>query len=237
VVLFVCAVARDVFVESSDGWKLNGHCLQRKPSFDMRSAAENFFLALYDARKDLIGGCRPYSPVRWSYMVLTLQRLVLAGPNFAAMLLDHGTQLAAGSSPTITPEARRVALFCRPSHASSPFRLFCLSPSPRAQLLFWDRVYLCMGLTSYSLRDYLDMPTWFASCFQPLMAALLGDQQRPCRPPVILRRLVYLVSCMVTDIPSELKPALYPMLVSARGGRSLCVYACLRSWRDVTCGP
>lgn len=41
------------------------------------------------------------------------------------------------------------------------------------QVLFWDRVYLVLGLASYSLRDFVDFPAWFHNCFRPVMAALL----------------------------------------------------------------
>lgn len=41
------------------------------------------------------------------------------------------------------------------------------------QVLFWDRVYLVLGLSSYSLRDFVDLPAWFQRCFHPVMAALL----------------------------------------------------------------
>ncbi len=41
------------------------------------------------------------------------------------------------------------------------------------QVLFWDRVYLVLSLSSYSLRDFVDLPAWFHDCCLPLMSALL----------------------------------------------------------------
>jgi hypothetical protein len=109
------------------------------------------------------------------------------------------------------------------------------------KVLFWDRCYLVMGLSSYSLRDFVDLSAWFHEAFHPVMTTLLqapaggntpgavsneqtstNDDAAP--PPVLLRRLVWLVSCSVCDVPHSLRPALYPLLV--RGSVCLCV--CVR---------
>lgn len=75
-----------------------------------------------------------------------------------------------------------------------------------------DRVYLSLGLVSFSLYEHLDLAQWFSGVFQPVASALLSAPQ-PRRPPILLRRLVYLIACLGTSMPSEAKPIICQFLV------------------------
>lgn len=55
-------------------------------------------------------------------------------------------------------------------------------PSPPPEVCFWDAVYLLLGVSSYSLRDFLDLPSWYIHCFIPMMQTLLLS---PSLPPSV----------------------------------------------------
>ena len=135
---------------------------QRRPDDDLRAAAEHLFLAMFDARRDLLG------------------------PRLAAILSDYPGQLRAASLSVTS------------------------SSVPPSEVCFWDAVYLLLGVSSYSLRDYLDLPSWYTHCFTPTMRTLLLSPSLPpplppSLPTILLRRLLYLVACAASDVPAQLR--------------------------------
>lgn len=50
------------------------------------------------------------------------------------------------------------------------------------QVLFWDRVYLVLALTSYGHMDFIDLNAWFHACFAPCMATLLQPVKAQVSP-------------------------------------------------------
>ncbi|KAM3573488.1 hypothetical protein VYU27_004531 [Nannochloropsis oceanica] len=145
---------------------------QRRPDDDLQAAAEHLFLAMFDARRDVLG------------------------PHLAAILSDYPRQLHAASLSVTSSSSS--------SSASTS------SPLPPPEVCFWDAVYLLLGVASYSLRDFLDLPSWYTQCFIPMMRILLLSPSlppsvAPSLPPILLRRLLYLVACAAPDVPAHFR--------------------------------
>jgi hypothetical protein len=107
-----------------------------------------------------------------------------AGPHLASLVSDYPAQIAAASCESLSPA-----------------------------VMFWDTVYLAMGLTAFGLPQHMDLPGWLRSCLEPCIAALLRPSAP--RPPVLLRRLTYVLACYCGEIEPEHRPPVYSLLVRA----------------------
>lgn len=138
---------------------------EERPDQDVRAAGERLFLALYEAKREILG------------------------PRLASLLADYPAQLHAASLSQSPP-----------------------SPSLPPEIAFWDVVYLLLGLSSYSLREVVDLPAWYSHCFIPCLRTLLlpspaaaAASSIPPFPPILLHRLLYLLACAPADAPPSLR--------------------------------
>jgi len=82
------------------------------------------------------------------------------------------------------------------------------------EVLLWDARYLAAGIAGTQLRAAgLDFSSWFLGTLGPALTALIGSGGGGDTPPVLRRRILWIVGAWMAEVRDDLRPALYAALV------------------------
>ncbi|CAM9704986.1 unnamed protein product [Pylaiella littoralis] len=93
----------------------------------------------------------------------------------------------------------------------------CRQTDISPQVLACDALYLCAGLGAYTVKQHFDFGAWFQAFLGPALEVLVSTMkatgQQPASrgshsPLILLRRLMWLLSCWAEQIPESLRPTL-----------------------------
>ena len=130
-----------------------------------------------------------------------LMKLVEARAEQLAPLLAQMLQDSAGQQAAAAAEAATLA-----SNA----------PALPSEVLIWDARYLTAGLCATQLRNAgVDYNTWFLTTLAPALTALMqgGGGGDRAWPPVLRRRILWVMGQWMVEVRDEIRPALYQALV------------------------
>jgi len=97
------------------------------------------------------------------------------------------------------------------------------------EVLTWEARYLAAGVCAYALQGRLDFTVWFMNCLAPALDALVATARDPAplggddpAPPVLLRRIIWLIGPWLHELNEEVRPQLYTSLVALLFDSRLC---------------
>jgi hypothetical protein len=99
----------------------------------------------------------------------------------------------------------------------------CSSETSSNELLFWDSVYLMVGLGTNKLSARINTSQWLSSCVGPMVEALIQSPSRGAwantdavqdgmRPQILRKRILWVLSCWSYLIDGEILPQIIVVL-------------------------
>lgn len=86
------------------------------------------------------------------------------------------------------------------------------------EVVLWDARYLASGIVATHLRNGgMEFSQWFLSTLAPSLNVLAQSNTSSSAPPVLTRRILWLVGTWMSEVPNEMRPALYSALVDLLG--------------------